>query len=75
MRLTKVSAIWETVRFLFLILVIPVKLVLTFTRCSANTPKCEGGERESIFLVIPDIVYRESIWGLYRWIPATDTKV
>ena len=75
MRLTKASVIWETVRFLFSILVIPVKLVLAFTRCSASTCKREGGEREFIFLVIPDIVYRESIWGFYGWIPATDTQV
>jgi len=29
-------------------------------------PEKEG----SLFVDIPDIVYRESILGLYRWIPA-----
>jgi len=36
-------------------------LVLAFTRCSASTRKREGGERESLFLVIRDILNRESI--------------
>jgi len=30
---------------------------------------------ESLLLVIPDIVNGESLWGFYRWIPATDTQV
>ncbi|MDH3770381.1 MAG: hypothetical protein OET79_05275, partial [Nitrospirota bacterium] len=51
-------------------LVIPVKLVLAFTRWSASTRKREGGERGLIFLVIPDISNRESILGFGGWIPA-----
>jgi hypothetical protein len=50
--------------------VIPVKLVLAFTRCSASTRKRGGGERESIIFVIPDIFNRESIRGFLGWIPA-----
>jgi hypothetical protein len=49
--------------------VIPVKLVHEFTRRRASTRKRKGGERECIFLVIPTIVYRESILALFRMDP------
>jgi hypothetical protein len=52
--------------------VIPVKLVLAFTRCSASTHKHERWERESIISVIPDIFNRESILAFFGWIPATN---
>ena len=46
--------------------VVPVKLVLAFTR------RREGGERESIISVIPDVFNRESILAFSGWIPATN---
>jgi hypothetical protein len=42
--------------------VVPVKLLLAFTRWSASTRKHERGERESIISVIPDMCIGNPSW-------------